>query len=769
MFDLNILPLQSGSQELAHVPGLLVAPAPRRAARGRNRDMLVIHLAFVGGSLPPSDVLDRTARIYFRSAGTVTAALRVAAEALNNDLMERNLRKTTPGEQVIGLLNLAAIHGDRLILAQSGPTHAFLTAAAGSIHLYDPQLAGRGLGLSRTLSLRFSQSDLKPGDTLILCAEPPDGWEAIGSPGERLDILRRRLLVDAPPDLSAVVVQFQGGSGRVNMLSGATATAPVSEPSRRLSGAGQPPQPAGEAANMAAVPAAPAVEEKSGPGEPTPPGSELFAVGQAAVIPTAAAPAGAAPVTPAAAGKPAPETFPARPTRERTALPRRERSGPSPWVRALAGLFRKADSAGASGGQSLGRALGRLLPGTKEGGAHLSPGTMFLIAIAVPLVVVSVAMAVYFQNGREEQYRAYYAQAAAQASQTQGISDPAALRSAWEKTLFYLDKAEAYVQTNESRALRQEAQNSLDGLDSILRLDYQPAIIGGLAQSVRVTRMAANNSDLYLLDGASGQVLRAILTGRGFELDPGFACGPGPSGGIIISQIVDIAVIPPTNEFKATLMALDKNGNLIYCTPGAGFTSAALAPPDNNWGKIQAMVMDSSSLYVLDPQTNMVWIYDGGVGGFSQRPRMFFDQEIPPMEDVVDLALANQNLYLLHNDGHLTQCTYGSVSFEPTRCTDPAPLTDNRPGRTGKVNTFSDAHFTQMLSIGLPTPALYMLDPQGQAIYLFSLQLRLQNQYREDTAGASRLPSRPATAFTIAPNRLVFMAFDNQVYYAVGQ
>ncbi len=772
MFDLNILSLHYVSgHEWTQLPGLLALAAPRRAARGRGDDQLVLLLDLVGGMELPSRSLERAAQAYYRNSGSVTAALRAAVDDLNNELLEHNLRKSGSGEQMLGLLNLAVVHTGRLILAQSGPTHAFILAAAGSQHLYDPQLAGRGLGLSRTVNVRFFQSELAPGDALVLCSNPPAAWTVngglVGAPGEALDTLRRRLLSQSQPDLKAAVVQFQAGNGKINLVSSAAGSQPSApEAGQRLNGAqplhamDTPAQVAPDLTSQVEPPVTvePAIDAPQPPQIPP-----LQAAPEISAIP-------AEPARVTARAVPAAKSTVVDESEPLPAPRRRQRTGAPPFLRSLAAIFRWGSRAQAGGEERLGRAFSRVLPGSADSSHALSPATMVFIAVAVPVVVVAVAMAVYFQRGRADQYRAYYAQAVVQASQAETLKDPAALRGAWEKTLFWLDKADTYQKTSDSRALRLQAQSALDGLDNIVRLGYQPAIIGGLAASVRVTRMVATNNDLYMLDATQGRVLRAVLTGHGFEFDPNFACGPGTSGSIIINKIVDISPMPPDNEFNATVMAIDEDGDLLYCTPGSGFTAAPLAPPDNNWGKITAMVLDSNSLYVLDPQTNAVWVYDGGVGNFSDRPRLIFDTDIPPMADVIDLAVSNQNLYLLHADGHITQCTFSSLAFEPTRCTDPAPYTDNRPGRGGKVTTFSDARFTQVMSTALPTPALYMLDPQTQAIYLFSLQLRLQNQYRADTTTDTRLPSdRPATAFTIGPNRLVFLAFDNQIYYAVSQ
>ncbi|UCD42954.1 MAG: hypothetical protein JSV69_04955, partial [Chloroflexota bacterium] len=75
--DLLILPLvRTGGKELPSVPGLHVASPPRKVARFRKRDRLVLHLHLDGNApLPPEQVeqlLTNLANSYYQTAGTVT-------------------------------------------------------------------------------------------------------------------------------------------------------------------------------------------------------------------------------------------------------------------------------------------------------------------------------------------------------------------------------------------------------------------------------------------------------------------------------------------------------------------------------------------------------------------------------------------------------------------------------------------------------------------------------------------------------------------------
>jgi hypothetical protein len=143
------------------------------------------------------------------------------------------------------------------------------------------------------------------------------------------------------------------------------------------------------------------------------------------------------------------------------------------------------------------------------------------------------------------------------------------------------------------------------------------------------------------------------------------------------------------------------------------------------------------------------------------QPHLFFGNDIPPMQDVVDMALNQDDLYLLHSDGHLTLCVYSTLKESPTRCKEPVTYTDARKGRqNGPI--IQDARFSQIFYKAPPDPSLFMLDPVFQAVYHFSMKLTFRHQFRS----LNPLPAGEATAFTITPNNMILLAIGHYVYYA---
>jgi hypothetical protein len=306
--------------------------------------------------------------------------------------------------------------------------------------------------------------------------------------------------------------------------------------------------------------------------------------------------------------------------------------------------------------------------------------------------------------------------------------------------------------------LRSQAREELDKLDAIERLDYQPALTDKLDEGVQITRIVADSGDIYLLNSVQGNVYRALLTGQGYSIDSSFRCGPQAAAGTI-GPLVDITPLPTGDLSGATILGMDLNGGLIYCTPGGDPTTTVLAPPPVNFSNPKAFAYDSGDLFIIDPPNKAVWVYRNME--IDQPPHQFLGDITSFMVDVIDMAVNGDDLYLLHSNGGMTKCTFSWTEGVPTRCEDPFVYTDNRPGRSGG-EIIPDALFDQISYSPPPDPSLYLLDPQNQAIYHFSLRLNLDRQYR----ALQQLADGKATAFSISPTRLAFLAIGNQVFYA---
>ncbi|MEJ2757729.1 MAG: hypothetical protein P8046_04525, partial [Anaerolineales bacterium] len=563
---------------------------------------------------------------------------------------------------------------------------------------------------------------------------------------------------DAGDDLKCVLVDWTPGTRHLTLLSPPAAAAPVhpqptiqEEPAPEIS---EQTAPARKEVASAEADVQPPAEK------PTPPRRERPAEHeQGQVFPTeeSFSEESAPPVSPS----PLDALYGESETpRQRRRASREAEQAAAKLAPALLGFLKRMQTWGTGLLKGVKSLLQRMVPGDEL--LKIPATTMAFIAVAVPLLVVTVAALVYSQMGRNQQYQQFFVQAQTMAAAAAAEPDALTQRQLWADTLTLIDQAEEYLITDEATALRQQAASALDVLDDISRLEFEPAINGSLAPSIRIRNMAATSRDVYMLDIGSDSVLRAWLAGSRYDMDPDFRCGAGQYGSIIVQELVDIALLPD-NPDDAVLVAIDRGGNLLYCYEDKPPVAISLTPPDSYWGKIVAITVENDQLYVLDEQLNMLWFFEPTDENyqFREAPLFFFTEEVPNMTDAIDFAIDQEQLYLLYLNGQTATCTYTGMAEAPTTCTVP---TDYNDPRTGHVSgpTIEGAVFYQLQHTKPPEPSLYYLDPINHSLYHFSLKLNLVQQYKPQEP----LDGEYITAFTVSPTKTVFVALENQVYLA---
>ncbi len=720
-FDLFLLPVFSTSP----ANGLWAALPPARAARRRGQERLFLHLVLQGNAplsaTQQEQVFRRLAEVFYSTDGTASGAMRAVAQALNGWFLRRNRKLAQNAQQGVGLLTMGVLRPGTLYLGMCGPMHLLAATADGEVHWPPSELNGRGLGVQRLPAVRYQHLTLHAGDTLLFTPQLAQKWRPENLRGQPLPVVQASLRRSADADSNALLVRVVQGTGNLRIA--------VSSPEDEKGNT--PPE---------------SFPEKP---DASPQPQETDALTGAPVTPEVTTPKGdPVPATPQ--GDAPPKKAP-----RRLRLLHLPRPNLAPLLLALwDGLGRTLRNIR----QALGILLGRLLPAEQQ--PALPSSLMAFMAIAVPLVVVAVASTVYFQQGKDDIYQAYYRQAQGYVAQAEIADDETARRAAWQSALDALARAERYAVTDESQALRRTLQQNLDEGDGVLRLDFQPAIYGGLSRQIVVRVIVPYDDDLYLLDKRSGAVVRAQLTGRGYQVDASFRCGPTPR----VGPLIDIEPLPRGNPLGAVIMGVDLDGNLLYCIPGQSALETVLPSPSGIWGIPRALDLYAGNLYLLDPypRTNAVWVYPGDNVSFRALPESFFGFQVPTLSTAIDLERTPDDLYLLHEDGHLTRCSNWQGDIEPY-CEDPTLLRDDRSGR-GQTAVLGDAHFVALQYVSPPDPALYFLDDSHNAVYLFSLQLRFLRQYR----AVNPLPAYKATAFAVQnPTRRLFLALENEVFVAV--
>jgi len=829
-FDLNILPIHRiNGQESAYLPGLLAVTPPRKTARGREHDNLIVYLMLSGNATfseaELKGLINNTATAFYQTTGSLTFAMRKAAENINSVLLERNLSTTGRGQYALGLLVLAVVRAEQCTLLLSGPTHTVWVSEGKSRHIYDPALSGKGLGSSQSIQTYLSQVELHTQDLLALCGKFPKDWEADllnERPPASLEASYRKLTL-TPGDLNAALIQAHGGHGTITILrpevnvprplrSQPTPVAVVEEPvaaeefetQSNVSGEHFPPE-QGPMTNY---------REASPRDKPPITEEELDALADFAahmVQPSAYS------IPPQSEG---PTAFPKQETDSTTTLrnfppsiPRVTPAEPvftpiiepvpateedeaeevleepivveSRAARILSNAhaeatrqMAKAVVGGIKGGRRVNERLGmflqklipRLLPGVESKQSLSMPTYVFVfIAMVIPVFVVTIASVVYLRFGQSLQFDELYGQALNERAQATSDTDPVRQRDAWQRVLSYLDKADTYRQTDESNALRADANANLDKLMGIVRLEFIPAFANGPSSSTEISRLAASESELYMLDAERGSILHASFTGQSLTLDSSFNCQPGTYAGYQVGSLVDILALPKVNAMGATVLGIDASGILLYCSPGQVPKALPLPSlPNTNWGRITSIALDSGNLYVLDATARAVWVFVGKDSTFVDTPYFYFGNQIPNIDNAIDMAASGDDLYLLHADGHLSTCTFSRISETPTRCQDPAPRMDNFPAHRD-IDIFAQAHLTQMTLTNPPNPVVLLLDSENQRVYRLSPRsLEFQNQVTGYADKGNPFQSGPIGAMAVSPNYVLYLAIGNQVYFATN-
>ena len=760
-FDLTVYAFET------HQPRLLcTASAGKGAARGREEDSLIIKLWPSDAVSLSDEVLNQTlsklAAAFFKTGGSVTNAMRGLADGLNKTFLSGNSQLQDKDSWQTASLLMGVVHHETLFIGINGKAEALLVRKNGREHLFDAELDPRGLGLSSVVHPRFFQASVADGDFMLLAQEIPADLLA----SERLKADTASLGEFVPLLGGVDVIRLTYGEG-LSLKARLEAKAPpeIQETTETEDKQGEPE--AAEAQELKwpeEVLETPELEEENGSLA-----EDLFRnvpLVSLSTIPETKPET--QPEEPAVAPV-EPEIIPEEPVVET------KNAEEAPSAPIFDGEQFKTDALhsvakGASILKSVDEKIETIFQKSREKKreegkpvTELSALSKWLIAILVPLLLVGLTTFIYLSQGQGKEYSYFLAQAEASANNAALMHTDELKREVWNQTIEWLDKAAAYQKSEEVNALYLRARLALDELDGAKRLIYKPAFAAGLFPDMSVSNIISLNRDLYLLDQTSGEVRHLTLQSQGYSLDEAFRCGPGSIGGVQVGKLVDMLAIPINNPAKAPILAIDAAGNLLYCAVGSNPTAAILLPPDGGWQELKSIAFDAGKLLVLDSAANAIWIYRGFSSNFDQVPVSYFDAMPVKLQEAVDLAVSKDELFLLHAGGHSSHCLASQISGSVT-CEDPYPYQDAVGGGAGV--DLASLKFNQMAYSPPPDPSIYFLEPETAELYQFSLRLNLNQVLRPGLSDGS-LPTAKATAFAVAANRQVFLAFGNAVYYAI--
>lgn len=611
---LNIV---GGRSISAPPPGALVEVAPKKAARGREADTFFTIVLPSGDVVPPATFYEKMAQLaaerYFNSTGSVTSGLREVFHSLNQDLVEHNQSARRPYEANIICavlrgrdLILGRIGGCVALVHQNGRTQSFPEDLTDDEALYTAPM-----GVHPVPNVKMAQYRVSSGTRVVF-------GDANLADLER-DGINKALKVS---ELGSVLVEFKA-LARLQMALMSVEFVPPDIPT------------------PASIPAAQSTVEITTQGRVK---SSTEVVATASEVET----------------ETAPDSAPRKSARDK------DKDTPPPEIerRARYGLGRLALLL-AGGLGIITRIFERFFGGEDaETPRWLSTPMGAGMTVLLPVVVVALVVFLWLTRTGESGFELCVQEAESRVSLAQSFStgQRQMVMDAWERVLDKVDECrEMRPEDARMAEIRREGQGVLDVLNRIQRREVTR--IDSLPGAT-LTRIVARGQDLYVLDSANGWVYQITLSEDGLSATrpgsviPGMRRG-GTASGFPIGEIIDITF----NEDDNVIVAVDRAGILIECSPRFLQCEGQRLLGAENWGEPVAITTWQRRIYVLDPGVGdgQVWRYERAGGSYSNPPGEYFTGNRPALRSAVDIAIdGSGHVYTLLADG-IIQRWFGGV------------------------------------------------------------------------------------------------------------
>lgn len=726
--------IEGAVQETNSVPGLLVQPAPAKTARGRNRDSLFVHLSLSGQpadtAVLSQDLLDIISQHYFKSTGSVTAALRQAVLEANQRLLRLNLSGSSTVRE--GAVSCAVLRGQELFMVQAGEALALLGHNFG-VERLPARPANHVMPMGRTagIDIRFFHHRLQIGDMLLLADPriaylPTDnlaaalvdteleyGLEqlktAVGSDSARLMVIEftDELIAEFPPAFSMPVPP--------ETVTTTTTAVPPPQPRR----------------DRSRLPVIPQQDRQPQPERP---------------LPTE------------------------QPFTEQTTLAR-QINRPNIDLETSA---RKATSEAAMGLSRftgwLADLLAQLRPARAEGEKSEDWAIPAAVAIIIPLIVALVVGSVYIQRGRGQRF----AEIKVEMGQNLGNADAAGedktqAMAYYNAVVVLAAEGEALRPGDpEIDRLRQLALHELDRLGDVTRLTARPYhTFDETVELTAVTLQEGFNGGIYTLDRTNSQVFHQPTSEDYFTAtaEPEILVFNGQAvGSHVVGSIRDIIWRPMGSSVSRDGLAmLDSTGALLTYYPNFADLRAVPLGFATDWQLPLAVTTFAERLYILDPGARQIWKYFPDGDGFLQQEdeRTLTFSENPELETAVDIAIYSEDgsLVVLYGDGRLRyyDTRSGRVQWDETH------LLQNGLGSPLLAPTA-----VEMVGRGL-NASIFVADPGSGRLIEISRGGTVLAQYRaSDEAGLELFSHINDFAVTKTPLR-IYVTSGNVLYLATQE
>lgn len=815
MFDLFIYPFGfKKNDEYSNLTGYFVGNVHRKATRTRVEDIIVIRFTsfkILTGEEEKNinQIMAKTGDQYYKTKGPITTAAKIAGEFFNNNLNQINLKNTLQSP-ILGSFQLLVLNKDDLYLVHVGGSTSYHLTRTRIEKFEDKTHGIEGIGVGKSIKLRFFHSKISESDRIILTTKPPKTWtrEALFD-NQRLSIshLRRSLRQLSQDDFEAIIIQFRNGNGSVHQLKLDSAEFSSSENEDiRSSFENKPPVLASpisisekfEDTKKDSLPPNEIITEKFNdkplddltielPNFITGEKSEISDIDQfteqiqldifeneSANHPKKDEDI---PLTQSQDGiYLSGDTWDSGNNDQKKVqtkkVSKKESKAFAIFLLSVRKFFHNLNEKYKNITNNIKKGVLKVVKSSSRSSIEIDPNalsssSMLMIAILVALFVSAIGITVYFQSGVGSQQTELIANANLLISDALDDPDVNNQILMYQEALRLVTESESYGKSDSTTEIKRFIQNQLDELQGVTRIDIQPTIFGGLDKRIQISRMGINsNGDVYALDSGTGRVIRMIATRPDYIIDNSFICGPGKYGEVIVDPLIDIEPVNYANKINTSLMGIDSRGNLIMCIPGSDPIAIELKRSDLNWGEIKAIAFNGYSLYILDSgdKNRDIFRYPVNDYAFDQVPESIFSSNVPEnLAGSLDISVNQEELFLVHANGQLTRCNLNQLT-----CENNIGYGLILGGKTREsYSVLPGSKILQVYVTLPPDPSIYFLDENNQAIYHFSMALNLQQQISPNLSSQSNNLDETSklTAFTVNPNGIIHFAYGNLLYF----
>ena len=203
--DVAYLHISNGIRQSETLPHFAVKPAPKKCARGRDRELLM--LAFYLNTNDFTEWIDLASKTYFDTPGTVTSATRAAISAVNAKLLDLNRWPPSSGA-VTGGMCCAVLRNNDFYIAHVGHGQSLIIRSHTVERVPRNRARAHRRG-SAPLTFNIFIPPSAPPIFLILSASIPEGWSSFSHfTSLTLESAIARLTHMAGDEANAMIVRF---------------------------------------------------------------------------------------------------------------------------------------------------------------------------------------------------------------------------------------------------------------------------------------------------------------------------------------------------------------------------------------------------------------------------------------------------------------------------------------------------------------------------------------------------------------------------------